>query len=294
MRRRQFIAALPATTALSGCSTGPAKNTTETTGRGRQTTNQTVRATTVETTDRETTVSLVLRAAYRYGVNNDSLSIQAPERAQFAFVSPPESTVGSPPTAFTLALNDERITPVSSVPGYDSQTPGVGTIYTADEPEGVLMFDVPTVDPETPALVVDGDRYPVVPTPMKKLDVEKLGRAQAFTLDEIATLETVTASESVPIEITVSNEGDRAGWFLGILQTQGFTMPVTHYVSSDETLTWTVRYEQQPGYDDVETLHFSLSFADGEKTFQVAVDAETATPTPTPSPTQTQTTSDSS
>lgn len=107
------------------------------------------------------TSDVIIRSALRYAVATDSMTVEAPERAQFAFVRPPDDDSERPLDAYELVVGDRQFSPRSSVGGRirggsglavpGSQT-NINQAYTADNRSGWLVFDVPNVDADTGAL----------------------------------------------------------------------------------------------------------------------------------------------
>jgi hypothetical protein len=146
MRRRQFVAALPLASGLAGCLSG--SEPTESTGTDRPEPAETA-STDTGTPEPAKTVSPTLRSSYRYVINDDAIGVTPPERAQFAFVRPPDAHEERPPDAYALKLGSERFAPATSVSGFMSWTPGIDSVYTDDRRSGSLRFDVPAVEADS-------------------------------------------------------------------------------------------------------------------------------------------------
>jgi hypothetical protein len=288
MRRRQFVAALPLATGLAGCSaesdrsasTGPPTRdrppeATETATATAATETATATAATETATastadDPLPSVSTVLRASYRHVVNTDGIDVTAPNRAQFAFVYPPADELGRQPEAFALELGDRRIEPAQSVEGFDILTPGVPSVYTDEHREGALRFDVPTVETDSAALVVEGRRYP-----LSASDVEELASAPDLSLSSVSVPESVPADASIELGVTATNDGDREGIFLAGFRHSGLPKTIDVTVPAGETVSKSIRYDV---FYDEGSMYFDFDYPSGDRNYEVAIDPASVTP----------------
>lgn len=275
MHRRQFLAALPLASGLAGCVSDSGPGSLSPSGERQPATDTAASAT-------ATPPAVRLRASYRYGINDDGIGVLAPENDQFAFVRPPTPDGGPPPTAFTLVLGDRRITPVSSVPGFTSWTPGVDSVYTEGDGSGSLLFDVPTVEADSATLLRNGGEYP-----LPDEDCERLATAPALRLESVAVPQSVAPEDRIVFDLTVTNEGDRTGAFLAGFRTGGYPKTVDVEVPPGETRSGSVAYD---AYADTDAMYFDFDYPGGDRDYEVAIESETATATGTPtetgSPTQ--------
>jgi hypothetical protein len=269
MRRRKFLAALPLATGFAGCTGGsgaPGSADPPTDDRPSATTETTTStATAIPTaTEAPPTVSTILRASYRYIVNTDGIGVTAPDRAQFAFVYPLADELGRPPEAFALELGDQRVEPARSVEGIHNWTPGVSSVYTDDEREGALRFDVPTVETESAALAVDGRRYP-----LSRSDVDDFASAPALSLSSVSVPESVPPDGSIELGVTAVNDGDREGLFLAGFRHSGLPKRVGVTVPPGETASNSVRYDV---FYDEGAMSFAFDYPGDDRSYEVAIE----------------------
>lgn len=228
-------------------------------------------------------VAARLRSAYRHVVNVDGIRVVAPERDQFLFVYPPSgeggtasspepanppetrrlSTPEGPPTdAFTLLLDGRPFAPVSMPPRYRSRTPGIGSVYVDGSPDGWLMFDVPTVETDSAALVHEGARYP-----LPDGAVERLATAPSFRLASVSVPESVAPDETVELGLTVENVGDREGTYLAGFRWSGLPKPVEVTVPPGESGSASVWYRV---YGDG-SMRFAFDYPGGDRVYEVEI-----------------------
>ena len=270
MRRRQFVAALPLVSGLAGCLSG--SEPTESTGTDRPGPAETT-STDTGTPEPAETVSTTLRSSYRYGINDDAIGVASPERAQFAFVRPPDAHEERPPDAYALKLGSERFAPATSVSGFMSWTPGIDSVYTDDRRGGSLRFDVPAVEADSAALLGDGRRW--------RLDEsarERLATAPDLRLDSLQVPNSVEPNERFELGVTVSNDGDRTGTFLAGFRTGGYPKTIEVNVDPGSTESGSVTFE---AFDDEREMSFAYSGPGTDERVSVVVRAATETPGPT-------------
>lgn len=264
MKRRYFLTALPLTACLAGCMNRSAREaTTPETTTARKTTTAPEPATVRE-------VTVQFRSSYRYVVNVDGIAVKPPRQDQFAFVSPPVSGA-PPPSAFDLMLGDELFSPATSSPGLEnmSTTPGIDDVYTKDNRNGVLMFDIPTTDVERAALLYDDTRYPLTDDARNRL-----ARAPDFSLESVSVPDSVAPGEYIELSITVSNDGDAAGMYLAGFRYSGLPKEIDLPVDPGETGTDSVAYGVEP---QDESMVFDFDYPGGSRDYEVTVESESTT-----------------
>lgn len=264
MDRRRFLTALPLAAGLAGCVSSPGTDDTITSSNDSDSL--------TDTPAPRPAPDVRLRSSFRYGINDDGIDVEAPERDQFAFVRPPEQDGDPSPTDFSLALGDEQYTPASSVRGFGAWTPGVESVYTADGRSGWLKFDVPVIETDSAALVRDGTRYPLTAE-----DRARLATAPELHLDSVSVPETVAPGEAIRLGVTVTNEGDATGTFLAGFRTGGYPKTIDVVVAPGETASGSVSY----GGISENGAHFDFDYPGGGGSYQVSVESERVTETET-------------
>lgn len=273
MRRRRFLAALPAVTAFAGCTAGSGSGTRSPSGTP---------------IPGESTVEAKLTSAYRYVVNVDGIDVRPPERDQFAFVRPPAldgtprptgggsgpevppgTPAGAPPDAFELALDEGRFAPVDLDVDPGPLMPGIGGVYVEETRRGWFAFDVPAVDTEQAALVHDGVRYPLADEVR-----ERLAAAPDFRLESVSVPDAIGPDEEIELGVTVTNEGDREGVFLAGFRHSGMPRAVNVRAETGETASETVRYE---ALYESGTMTFDFDHAGGDENYEVTIRSATET-----------------
>lgn len=296
MRRRTFVAALPAAaglTGLTGClgdsdgaespdRTGsPAPESGSTRPEPTGTADGDPSTTDTPTTGGSTpgglttsahTVRVRFRAAYRHVINVDGIRVVAPEADQFAFVHPPPTDGNSspdgnpPPDAFALALGDRRIAPTTFPRRYRSWTPGIESVYVPAARDGWLVFDVPVVEANETndaALVFDGTRYP-----MPDEARSRLARAPELTLESVSVPESVRDGERIELGVTAANDGDREGLFLAGFRFSGLPKTIEVQVPPGETRSAAVTYESHGAGG---SMHFDFDYPGGDDGYEVEI-----------------------
>lgn len=257
MRRRRFLAALPAATALAGCSGDDAgQPTVSTTGE--------------RTTTSTASVSLTLRASFRHVINDDGIRVVSPDRDQFAFIAPPATETELAPDRFTLALGQDRFDPrVIKTRGNPTWTPGVDSLYTSERTGGMLAFDVPSVEVDAASLLVNDATHPI-----EAADRERLASAPDLTLESVSVPDSVDRDEPIELGITVGNDGDREGLYLAGFRSGGLPETIDVTVPPGEKGSGSVEYATQ----DAESMFFAFSFPGGDRNYEVEIEDGTATP----------------
>ena len=269
MRRRQFVAALPLASGLAGCL---GRESTETTSTDSPESTETT-STATGTPEPVETVSPTLRSSYRYVINVDAIGVTPPERAQFAFVRPPDAHEERTLDVYTLELGSERFAPATSVSGFTSWTPGIDSVYTDDQRGGSLRFDVPAVEADSAALLGDGRRWQ-----LDESTREHLARAPDLSLDSLQVPDSVEPDERFELGVTVSNDGDRTGTFLAGFRTGGYPKTIEVSVNPGSTESGAVTFE---AFDDEREMSFAYSGPGANERVSVTVRAATETPGPT-------------
>jgi len=268
MRRRAFLAALPAFATVPGCLGGSTVQNTD--APDPETTASPPPS--ESPTPNRTPVDVVLHAAIRYVHNDDAIGVDAPERDQFAFASPPVFDDGDGqllrPEAFALELGDERFRPRSSVPGFVLATPGVDEAYTDDGRFGRLVFDLSTVDTGTGALVRNGLRRPL-PDDV----VSRFATAPDFRVLSVDVPASTTPGGTFEVTAKVANDGDAPGTFLAGVQRGGLFETVSTRVEPGATGTARTRLEVHADPGGVEYGRFV--HAGVNVSFEVRVEAHT-------------------
>jgi len=212
VNRRSLLASLGAGCAVgTGCLSSPQGDRSRTTTGppGRETATTRTRR---ETATQTTTVDAVVRTALGYVYNNDRLAIESPDRDAFCLLRLPTELAGPPSSAFELQLAGESY-PLRGVPGFDTETPGVGAGYREGDADGWVVADVPAVEAET-ATAVGPSGTARVPTDV----TDQLATLPSFSLVDVETPETVPRDRGFEVSVTVRNDGDRAGHWLGAVQ----------------------------------------------------------------------------
>lgn len=256
MRRRDFLASLPVTASLAGCSGGPESSTSDRGTADSDAPNTSERdspavtqspATTTRTASVGPDARVRLYSAYRYNYETDLIGVRPPERDQFAVVKPPRDTPRPAPDEFTLELGDQQFSPEPLtgeewpiMPGIKS---GYESMYHENRPTGPsrsgwLVFEVPVVEFETAALVHQDIRYP-----LPEAQFPKFAASPEFTLESISVPETVSKGEPVSLSVEVTNAGDRAGVFLGGWQKEAYPQSVDISLAPGETGSATTTYD---------------------------------------------------
>lgn len=270
MHRRDFLTVFPLTAGLAGCinRSGPGNSTTPS-YEDRSPSITTTRASPVQETS---SVTVQLRSSYRYGINDDGIGVVSPAHDQFAFIDPPVPDEEPAPRSFHLALGDEQFTPVSPVPGFTPWTPGIEAVYSENRKAGSLMFDVPTIETDSAALLYDETKYPLSDEARNRL-----ATAPEFSLTSVSVPESVTPDENIELRITVKNEGDATGTYLAGFRTGGYPKVIDVPLEPGEKGTSAVTYE---AYDGSEVMYFDFDYPGGSSDYQVTIESDRTTDTP--------------
>lgn len=284
MHRRQFLAALPATLGLAGCldssetesdRTATATEPTATRTRTRtQTTDSTATPTGTPSPPPQTDGQVF--TAIRYIRGPDAITIDGPSRAQFALIQTPFGIDDPPPSAFELQTADGSFSPASERPGISLELPGVWELYTDESRSGSLLFDLPVIETETPELVLDGTSY--------RLSAALTADLQAtpeFTVTDVSGPSEVHPDGIVEIRVTVRNDGDRDGIFLGGIQQSGLPHTFETAVPVGERRTATARVEVYRDADS--TVVLEVSWLGGTTVVEVPIRTESESATGTES-----------
>jgi len=265
MRRRQFLAALPLTGAFAGC-IGGSDPVASTESRVPSSTDEASPNTATGTSTSQETVAAVLRASYRYVHNNDAIGVETPTHAQFAFVRPPNGDEEHPPHEYALELGGERVGPAGRADGFMSWTPGVESVYTDERRSDALKFDVPAIRAENAALTHGDRRWPLT-DPVR----DRLAAAPDLRLESLDVPESVDRNERIELGVTVTNEGDRTGTYLGGFRRGGYPQDIDARVAPGETGSDHVTYERVEGEGSIPFVftghetseHFSVTVGSG-------------------------------
>lgn len=263
MNRRSLLASLGAgcaagTGCLSSPRSGGPRTTTAPSGRETATTRTQTRR---ETATQTTTVDGVVRTALGYVYNSDHLAIEAPERDAFCLLRLPTRMAGPPSSAFELRLAGERHS-LRGVPGFDTETPGVGAGYREGDTSGWLFADVPAVEATT-ATLVGPSRTARVPTDV----IGQLATLPSFSLAGVETPETAPRDVGFEVSVTVRNDGDRAGYWLGAVQHGVPFYRLSPLVPAGDEQTRTVSVTRVGA--DTETARVVVRDADVRRTYEV-------------------------
>jgi hypothetical protein len=220
--------------------------------------------TTPTTTDQTTqppTVRGVVRTALGYVRNNDRFVVDSPDCDAFCLLRLPTELAGPPSSAFELRLAGESY-PLRGVPGFDTETPGVGAGYREGDTAGWVVADVPAAEAET-ATVVGPSGTARVPTNV----VERLATLPAFSLVSVNVPETVSRDVGFDVSVTVRNDGDRAGYWLGAVQHGVPFYALSPLVPAGETRTETGDVTWVGAGD--ETARVVVRDADVRRTYEI-------------------------
>jgi len=220
------------------------------------------------------TSDVIIRSALRYAVATDSMTVEAPERAQFAFVRPPDDDSERPLDAYELVVGDRQFSPRSSVGGRirggsglavpGSQT-NINQAYTADNRSGWLVFDVPNVDADTGALRRGESNFPL-PSDVLPL----FGATPDFVVQSVTVPDATSIVEDLTITIKVANEGGRDGVFLAVIQQPGLPHKINIPVQVGETRTKSVLLTyQEPTEESIKFVH-----AEGTRKYDVTIKSD--------------------
>ena len=212
--------------------------------------------------------------AVRWVQSPDAIRVTAPDRDAFVSVRLPSALAGPPASAFDLRLGGASYT-AESFPGVFSETPGVREPYTDDDSAGWLLFDVAETAATDATLVGPDDRRARLPT-------DRLGGLDArpaLRVVDVTTPDGVRRRASFEVIISVRNEGDGRGVWLGGIQQSGVYYTPTIIVPPGETRDATARPEAfgQPG----STVRLSLTWAGGDRTLSVPITGAAETETTT-------------
>ncbi|MFB6177492.1 MAG: hypothetical protein ABEI99_10170 [Halobaculum sp.] len=275
MNRRTALVTVASLAGVAGCVSRPstdAQTSSRTQTRagtdGSPTPTETDESPTPETTVGEQTTAVAF-TAYRYGRETDLLGLTEPDRDYFLFVRPPESAPRPPASAFRLALDGRRFSPLTldniawaAMPGLPW---GPETLYYERKVpnnasrNGYLVFEVPAGAVERGALVYDRTHYPVPETALSAL----VGTPE-FTVE--TNVPDVITEPSVTVAVEVSNAGTSDGTFLGGVWIAGYPKPVNIPVPVGETRTATVSFQSFPGGT------VTVLTPDGTERFEVALE----------------------
>jgi hypothetical protein len=228
MERREYLGSLVAAGGFTGCVTSESEQT--------------------PTGEPIPDSSVDLQGSVMYRRTVDRFGVAGPTNDQFAFVSVPESTAGDPPSAFELRIGGRSFEPIEK-PNWRELLPvGEHRMYTTEEPHGRLLFDVPTVEAESAALVHDGTTHPVADTV-----VDQLERAPEFVVQSVETPDSVARGTDITVSLDVANEGSSDGTFRGMVQLDSlprpFEKPVSAGASASISVTLTARGEDAASLD---------------------------------------------
>lgn len=250
MNRRAVLALLSA--GIAGCSGDPVDDAQE--PSSEPTSSSRTDSATASPTQQPVS-NLTFRSSLRYLHNDDAVDVVGPNRDQFVAFYPPIED--SPPrAAFELALGERTFGPIEQ-PGFLLETPGIGPVYRESEP-GYLLFDVPTVEVESAALIRTdvGTRRP-----FKAETLPEFATSPELRLRALDVPETVAVDESVELQIEVANRGDRNGLFLGAIQLETRYVDVATEVPTGEARAETAIFAH--GSEAGEEFRFSFVHAGG-------------------------------
>lgn len=261
--------------ALAGCVGGRRAATRTATDRSRTATDETSPTATGTEPDGTPRLRAAARVvpAVRWVQSPDAIRVTAPDRDAFVPARLPSELAGPPASAFELRLGGASYT-AESFPGVFSETPGVRQLYTGDESAGWLLFDVRETAATDATLVgPDGRRARLPADRLAGLDARS-----ALRVADVTTPDGVRQGASFEVSVSVRNEDDGRGVWLGGIQQSGVYYTPTTGVPAGETREATVQPEAfgQPG----STVRLSLTWADGDRTLSVPIETEDTATTP--------------
>lgn len=276
MRRRQLIASILLPISLSGCTDNDQTSSTISwespkTNPQSQTPSEGTTSTTESRTKqgriktRVPTESIIFSSAYRYATQNDEIGVKSPDKSQFAFINPSFTEDHNSSGSFSLELGKKIVNPITSVPGFQSLTPGIETIYTGRGQSGWLMFDVPTVEVDHSYLTYDDTRFPI-----ESKDLENFTAAPDFTLLTITAPDSVASGETINLEVSVRNEGGNSGTFLAGFRRSGQTKEVNIRVKPGAKNSTATEFKSYA--ESGETEYFIFTYSGGERGIEVPIE----------------------
>ncbi|MFB6103226.1 MAG: hypothetical protein ABEJ73_11770 [Haloplanus sp.] len=245
-----------------------------------------------------TVAELAAAHSYHYRSAPDAFGVESAGDGQFVFVGVTARGDDTPPVRqFALELDGERVVPSERTRGpVRDLAPVRQGRYTADDPEGYLLFPVPApLDAESVAVLL-GEGPRVTDSRTEATDVRARWTIPDATLDPLRSPppaftvaydvpDAVGRDEPVPLRLDVTNEGDGAGVFRGALNHTG---PMyggdTFSVALDPGAS--TAYEESIDYHvgehfSVDRLQFEVVVPGDSRSFTVALEgSSTATGTP--------------
>ncbi|WP_313692156.1 hypothetical protein [Halorarum halobium] len=241
-------------------------------------------ATATTHSERELTVELDALQPALVELDTDYYRLVAERDRQYLVLS--VSVVsGSPPSRSALRFRFdgtdhapktwERI-PARGSDGSDDEQ------YSGENGSGWVAFEIPaTGDASDAALVWPGGEW----RPDDRLREQLDAPLPSLSLDGWRVAETVPLGGTTTFELTVRNEEDRTGWFVGGINADGWFphRPVAHVsrqIPAGETVTWEVPGESidLPGEswservgDGEADVHYELVWPDGDESKPVRV-----------------------
>lgn len=291
MRRRALLAALAgAGTLTAGClgdgSDGSSDGNTDThTATQRATATATQTATTTQTPPAtELAVELDALQPALVELNTDYYQLVAEPDRQYLVLD--VSVVSGPPpsrSALTFRFDGADYTPRTwtRIPARQADGSG-GTQYPGENGGGWVVFDLPeTGDASDAALVWPGGEW----RPDDGLREQLATALPPLSLEEWRVPETVPLDSTTTFGLTVRNEGERAGWFVGGINAEGWyphrpVARLSRAVPPGETVEWEVTGEaielKDEGWSDSvgdgeADIHYELVRPDGNEEASVQV-----------------------
>lgn len=255
IRRRPFLASL-GLSGLAGCLGGsngtPSESSTDTVAK------------TTDTQD-DPVPEVVLRSSLRHVVNDDGTGFEVPDGDQFAFVQAPAFDDPPPLDAFSLEIGARSFDPESFRLPAGSTTPGIDGVYTDQRRAGHVPFDVPTLEAETGALVVDGTRHPL---PSDALP--DFATAPDLVLESVSVPDTAPPNDEVELAVEASNRGDAEGIFLAGFRRGGLPETIDIPLAPGERNSASVYYDTRDGGG---SIYFQFTAPDVDRSYEVAVES---------------------
>ena len=221
MRRRRFIGLCGiAAAGLAGCA-----NPTDDAGDG----NGSPTPGTEPTPTEPPADAPTLRAEHEWlqpalvTMNVDALSVDGESGRQYLYLGVAVEAGDAPArSALRLRFDGETYPPAAPDRLYRTYPEDDGQ-YRAERGEGWVLFDLPATGDASDLALLDessGTEWPVTSQASTNLDGRLAAPAPSLSLD-VTVPETVTVEEQPTVSLTVMNEGDRDGTFVGGVNRQG-------------------------------------------------------------------------